>query len=90
MCVREHASSQEIGPDSVKLLVQMKLMDGVSNQFEALQLTLPFFNHGRIREVEANPSIGTVKSERHMRILRALLTCMIVIVNPASRFVNTR
>ena len=55
-------SSQEIGLDSVKLLVQLKLHESVPNNFEFCDAHV-CFNYGSIASIESKPSAGTVAGE---------------------------
>ena len=58
--IRGFYQLKNVGPDTAKLLLQLKLHDALPNAFEFCDVLLPFRARGRIREVEGVPSCGAV------------------------------
>ena len=51
---------KETGANEMKLLVQLKLMDDMNNEFEYCRAILPFPNKGVIDSIDSTPTSGTV------------------------------
>ncbi|EGG18271.1 hypothetical protein DFA_03763 [Cavenderia fasciculata] len=60
---------KEIGPNIVKVLVQLKLAADMTNSFEYCLLKMPFKNRGNILNIHASPTNGTVHIEPNLKSL---------------------
>eukprot|EP00999_Lentomonas_sp_LEN2_P000982 NODE_198_length_1918_cov_94.585706_g174_i0.p1 GENE.NODE_198_length_1918_cov_94.585706_g174_i0~~NODE_198_length_1918_cov_94.585706_g174_i0.p1 ORF type:complete len:506 (+),score=57.46 NODE_198_length_1918_cov_94.585706_g174_i0:398-1915(+) len=60
---------KEFGPDAVKVLVQLKLSEGIRNNFEFCELIMPFSNRGPISKIDVSPTSGSVSLSQDRKTL---------------------
>ena len=66
--IRGFYQMKQINMVQSKILVQLKLTEGVNNQFEKFIVNIPFFNRGKIINADMSQNFGNISASKNTLI----------------------